>query len=135
MARPSGACAKSSRGWSRIAPRADVMRTAFEPAVFTAAALCLASLPCAAQNPVADFYKGKQMSIMVGSSPGGSASLYAQALARHMGRYLPGGPNFIVQHVPGAGGLVVANTVANTVVRDGTAFAITSRTTAIEPLL
>jgi tripartite-type tricarboxylate transporter receptor subunit TctC len=107
------------------------MRTAFEPAVFTAAALCLASLPCAAQNPVADFYKGKQVSVLVGSSPGGSASLYAQALARHMGRYLPGSPNFIVQHVPGAGGLVVANTV----VRDGTAFAITSRTTAIEPLL
>ena len=111
------------------------MRTAFEPAVFTAAALCLASLPCAAQDPVADFYKGKQVSVLVGSSPGGSASLYAQALARHMGRYLPGSPNFIVQHVPGAGGLVVANTVANTVVRDGTAFAITSRTTAIEPLL
>ena len=36
------------------------------------------------------------------SRPGGSSSLYAQALARHMGRYLPGRPNFIVQHVPGA---------------------------------
>ena len=111
------------------------MRPASNLAVFIAAAFCIASLPCAAQDRVADFYKGKQVSILVGSSAGGSASLYAQALARHMGRYLPGGPSFIVQHMPGAGGLVVANTVANSVARDGTAFAITSRTTAIEPLL
>ena len=52
-----------------------------------------------------------------------------------MGRYLPGSPSFIVQHVPGAGGLVLANNMANTVTRDGTAFAITGRTAAIEPLL
>src|SRR5262249_31772258 len=58
-----------------------------------------------------------------------------QALARHMGRHLPGAPSFVVQHAPGAGGLVLANSIANTVARDGTAFAITSRTTAIEPLL
>jgi tripartite-type tricarboxylate transporter receptor subunit TctC len=89
----------------------------------------------AAQDAVADFYKGKQVSIMVGFTPGGSSSLYAQALARHMGRYLPGSPSFIVQHVPGAGGLVLANNMANTVTRDGTAFAITGRTAAIEPLL
>ena len=91
--------------------------------------------PGAAQDAVADFYKGKQISIMVGFTPGGSSSLYAQALGRHMGRYLPGSPSFIVQHVPGAGGLVLANNMANTVTRDGTAFAITGRTAAIEPLL
>ena len=91
--------------------------------------------PAVAQDAVADFYKGKQMSIMVGFSPGGSSSLYAQALSRHMGRYLPGAPNFIIQHVPGAGGLVLANNIYNTVARDGTAFAITGRTAAIEPLL
>jgi len=99
------------------------------------AASCMASPPCAAQDVVADFYKGRQVSILVGSSAGGSASLYAQALARHMSRYLPGNPGLVVQHVPGAGGLVAANTIANTAPRDGTAFAITSRTTAIEPLL
>ncbi|MET0923332.1 MAG: hypothetical protein ABWY47_09350, partial [Xanthobacteraceae bacterium] len=87
--------------------------------------------PGAAQDPVADFYRGKQVSILVGFTPGGSSSLYAQALARHMGRYLPGSPSFIVQHVPGAGGLLLANNVANTVPRDGTAFAITGRTAAI----
>jgi tripartite-type tricarboxylate transporter receptor subunit TctC len=110
------------------------MRGALQLAAFIATVLCLAP-PCAAQDAVADFYRGRQVSVLVGSSAGGSASLYAQALAHHMGRHLPGGPSLVVQHMPGAGGLVLANTIANTAPRDGTAFAITSRTTAIEPLL
>jgi tripartite-type tricarboxylate transporter receptor subunit TctC len=104
-------------------------------ALFISAAVGLAAPPSAAQDAVADFYRGKQITIVVGFTPGGSSSLYAQALARHMGRYLPGNPNLIVQHVPGAGGLVAANNVFNTAPRDGTAFAITGRTVAIEPLL
>jgi tripartite-type tricarboxylate transporter receptor subunit TctC len=96
--------------------------------------LCL-SLPAAAQDAVADFYRGKQVTIMVGFTPGGSSSLYAQGVARHMGRFLPGNPGFIVQHVPGASGLVLANNLYNTVPRDGTAFGITGRTAPIEPLL
>jgi tripartite-type tricarboxylate transporter receptor subunit TctC len=103
--------------------------------IVLALAVCALPAPAAAQDAVADFYRGKQVSILVGFTPGGSSSLYAQALARHMGRYLPGSPSFIVQHVPGAGGLLLANNVANTVPRDGTAFAITGRTAAIEPLL
>ena len=75
--------------------------------------------PAEAQDAVADFYRGKQVAIMVGFGPGGSASVYSQALARHMGRHLPGSPSFIVQHVPGAGGLVVANTIYNIAPRDG----------------
>jgi tripartite-type tricarboxylate transporter receptor subunit TctC len=111
------------------------MRPALMLALVTAVAVTIAPLPGAAQDAVADFYRGKQIAIMVGFSPGGSSSLYAQALARYMGRYLPGSPNFIIQHVPGAGGLVLANNIANTAPRDGTAFGITGRTVAIEPLL
>ena len=111
------------------------MRSALTLTAFVSAAAVLVPPPSAAQEAVADFYKGRQMSIMVGFRPGGSSSLYAQALARHMGRHLPGSPSFIVQHVPGAGGLVLANNVSNTAPRDGTAFAITGRTAAIEPLL
>jgi hypothetical protein len=51
---------------------------------FIAAALGSASLPCAAQDAT-DFYKGKQIAIVVGFTPGGSSSLYAQALARTWG--------------------------------------------------
>ncbi len=88
-----------------------------------------------AQSDVADFYRGKQISILVGFSPGGSSSLYAQALSREMGKHLPGNPTIIVQHMPGAGGLVVANHTWTAAPRDGTVFTTTGRTVAIEPLL
>ena len=98
--------------------------------------LALAAAPeCAAQDAVAEFYRGKQVSILVGFTPGGSSSLYSQALSRVMARHLPGSPTFVVQHMPGAGGLTVANHVYNTAARDGTVFATTGRTAAIEPLL
>jgi tripartite-type tricarboxylate transporter receptor subunit TctC len=89
----------------------------------------------AAQDPIADFYRGKQVKIAVGFTAGGSSSLYAQALARHMGKYIPGNPTLIVQHMPGGGGLVVANYIYNNAARDGSEFATTSRTAALEPLL
>ncbi len=88
-----------------------------------------------AQQSVADFYRGKQIKIMVGFSAGGSSSLYAQALARHMSPYIPGNPNIVVQHMPGAGGLIAANYIFSNATRDGSEFAITSRTAALEPLL
>src|SRR5438128_384913 len=81
--------------------------------------------PSLAQDAVAEFYRGRQIRISVGFSPGGSSSLYAQALARHMGQYVPGNPTLIVQHMPGAGGLVAANYVYNNAARDGSEFAIT----------
>jgi tripartite-type tricarboxylate transporter receptor subunit TctC len=92
--------------------------------------------PAAAQDAVADFYRGKQMTIIAGGTPGGgSAPLYSQAVARHMGRHLPGNPTFIVQYMPAATGLVAANFVYNNAPRDGTVFAHTPRNIVIEPLL
>src|SRR4051812_6213564 len=77
--------------------------------------------PIIAQDVIADFYRGKQITIVVGSAPGGgSAPLYTQAVARHMGRHLPGTPNFVLQYMPGASGLVAANYIYNTAPRDGT---------------
>jgi tripartite-type tricarboxylate transporter receptor subunit TctC len=88
-----------------------------------------------AQDAVADFYRGKQMTITVSTSPGGSASLYAQALSHRMGQFIPGNPTIIVQHMPGAGGLVAANSAFLTMPRDGTAIITTSRTVPLEPLM
>jgi tripartite-type tricarboxylate transporter receptor subunit TctC len=110
------------------------MRMTLSCAIACAVALGL-PLPAAAQDPVADFYKGKQVAITVGFASGGSASLYSQVLARHMGRHMPGNPNFVVQHMPGAGGLLVTNNSANSAPRDGTVFTITDRAVPLEPLL
>src|ERR1700681_3666563 len=113
------------------------MRTKCSLTLSIAAGLAglLASLAGAASDSVGDFYRGRQLTVVVGYGPGGSASFYAQALAHHMGRFLPGNPSLVVQHMPGAGGLLAANNLFNTAPRDGTVFAITGRTTAIEPLI
>jgi tripartite-type tricarboxylate transporter receptor subunit TctC len=60
--------------------------------------------PAAAQD-VAGFYKGKTVRIVVGFTPGGGYDIYARALARHYGRYIPGNPTVVVQNMPGAASL------------------------------
>ena len=110
------------------------MRSAFK--LMAIAALLLGSTRSrAADDPNASFYASHPVTIYVGFGPGGSASLYAQALSHHLGRFLPGNPAVAVQHMPGAGGLVVMNYIANTAPHDGTAIAITDRTSAFEPLM
>ena len=71
-------------------------------------------------DAVSDFYKGKTVTIYVGLAAGGIYSLMAQNMAKHLGSHIPGNPNFIVQHQPGAGGLIAANNVYNVLPKDGT---------------
>ncbi len=87
------------------------------------------------QEAVDQFYAGKQITITVVTPPGSSASLYSQAVARHLGRHLPGTPVVLVQHLPGAGGLVAANRAYQTMPRDGTALVSTNSVIFLEPLL
>lgn len=89
---------------------------------FAAAAIVpglLLSSAAAAQDSVASFYKGRAVSILVGSAAGGGYDLYARHVARHMGRHIPGNPDMIVQNMPGAGGLTAANTLYTRSPRDG----------------
>lgn len=76
--------------------------------------------PAAAQNPVADFYRGKTVTIMVGTSAGGGYDTYARLLSRHYGKYIPGQPAIIVQNMPGAGSNRMAGYVARVAPKDGT---------------
>ena len=64
-----------------------------------------------------------QVAVLIGTTPGGGYDLYARALARHMGRYLPGHPTVIPKNVPGAGGLTLANYMYNRAPADGSEFA------------
>lgn len=66
-----------------------------------------------------DFYTGKTVRITVGSSPGGGFDFYARAVARHLGKHIPGSPSVIVVNMPGAGGLVAANYAYNVAKPDG----------------
>ena len=89
----------------------------------TAAALALslaAGLPARA-DAVADFYKGKQVSVVIGTSAGNDYDFRARLLARHMGRFIPGEPALVPRNMPGAGGINAANWLANVAPHDGTA--------------
>ena len=87
-------------------------------------AAVLAGLPAVAQESVADFYKGKQLQIVIRSAPGGSYDQYSRLLARHIGKHLPGNPTMLPVNMPGGGGLLAINHVANIAPKDGTILTI-----------
>jgi hypothetical protein len=71
-------------------------------------ALAVAAVPLRAE-PVADFYRGKQISLIIPSGVGGGYDLYARFLARYLGKNVPGNPSVVVKNMPGAGGIAAAN--------------------------
>ena len=84
----------------------------------TAAVVAIAGY--AASATANDFYKGKTIRVAVGFSAGGGYDTYARAVARHMGKHIPGNPEFVVDNMTGAGSLVAANYTYNKADRDGT---------------
>jgi len=84
-----------------------------------AAFLVFAAAPAQAQS-VEEFYKGKTVSILMGTGPGASYDLYGLTIAEHISRHIPGNPTIIVEHMPGAGGVIAANHIYNTAPQDGT---------------
>ncbi len=84
---------------------------------------------------VEDLYKGKTLTILIGHPPGGSYDLYAQLAAAHLGRFIPGQPNVIVQHMPGGGGSKAAAHYMNNIEPDGMTIALLPDTMAHVQLL
>ena len=72
-------------------------------------AIILGASGTALAQPAADFFKGKQLRLIVASDVGGGYDVYARVLARHIGRHIPGSPTIIVQNQPGAGGMIMTN--------------------------
>jgi tripartite-type tricarboxylate transporter receptor subunit TctC len=83
----------------------------------------------------ADFYKGKRIKILVGSSPGGGYDTYARLVSRHIGRHVPGKPRFLVQNKDGAGSIVAANFVVNVAPQDGTVMVGLQRNVALVQIM
>lgn len=76
--------------------------------------------PAAAQQSAADFYKGKTISLLLGTGPGGSYDLYARIFADFLPRHIPGQPTVVVEHMPGAGGVTAGNHLYGPGPQDGT---------------
>src|SRR5258708_25051331 len=100
-----------------------------------AACVFAAVAPAGAADPVAEFYAGKTIRVLIGVTTGGGYDIYARTLARHMGRHIPGRPSLLPQNMPGAGSLKVVNYLYAVAPRDGTAIATFGRGMAIDPLL
>ena len=96
---------------------------------------CCWALPVAAQDAVAQFYRGKTVTIVVGSSAGGGYDTYARLLGRYLGKHLPGEPTVIVSNMPGAGSDIAAAYVARVAPKDGTYIAAPYASQPLDPIL
>jgi tripartite-type tricarboxylate transporter receptor subunit TctC len=86
-------------------------------------------------DDVADFYKGKQIRMIIGLGAGEAYDTYARLLARHLPQHIPGNPVIVPQNQPGAGSLNAINSLYNTAARDGTVIGTGHRFVPMMPLL
>ncbi len=108
-------------------------RSALLAPAFLALLGALAGDRAAAQS-VAEFYKGKQIDLFIGTPPGGGYDQYGRVLGRHMTRHIPGNPAIVYRNMPAGGGRQAMNHVYNVAPGDGTAIGTTLRNIAFDPL-
>ena len=97
---------------------------------------CLAVVASTASRaePVADFYKGKTITLVVGSSAGGGFDVVGRLVAKYMSRHMPGAPNVVVRNMAGAGGILATKYLYSVAPQDGTSLGALVNTTPFEPL-
>lgn len=115
------------------------MRASAQIRTLNIGAICLAIGLCSVATnggaeSLAEFYKGKTMTMVIGIPPGGGYDIYARLVARHMAKHIPGQPTFIAQNMPGGGELTAANYVVNTAPQNGTVVGAVVRTVPFQPL-
>jgi tripartite-type tricarboxylate transporter receptor subunit TctC len=92
------------------------------------------SLTAAKADPVADFYKGAVVTMVVSTSAGGGYDTLARAVARHLGKHIPGNPTIVVRNMPGAGGIIATNYLYSAAERDGSVIGLIQSDPPLEPL-
>jgi tripartite-type tricarboxylate transporter receptor subunit TctC len=88
--------------------------------VVLAGVMARLALPVAAADPVADFYRGKVITLYVGFPPGGGYDLYARVLAPHFTRHIPGNPPIVIKSLLGGSGIKAAGYMTGITPQDGT---------------
>jgi tripartite-type tricarboxylate transporter receptor subunit TctC len=91
--------------------------------------------PGLAADSVETFYKGKTMQLLIGFGPGGGYDLYGRAVARHLGRFIPGNPTVVPQNMAGAGSVRAASSLYNAAAKDGAVIGTFSRGIIVDTLL
>src|SRR5215471_11493860 len=106
------------------------------PAVVVAVAAIMTTMVASAQaqDSVAQFYRGKQINLYVGSTAGGGYDSYARLLARKFSSYIPGNPVIVPQNMPGAGSNKLAGYIYSVAPKDGTAIGAIFSGAIVQPL-
>jgi tripartite-type tricarboxylate transporter receptor subunit TctC len=95
----------------------------------------LALLTEAVAEPVADFYRGRNVNLMIGVNVGGSYDRDARLVARYLGSHIPGNPTVVPQNMIGGGGIVMANFLQTIAPKDGTAIGMIPNTLVVNQLV
>jgi tripartite-type tricarboxylate transporter receptor subunit TctC len=93
-----------------------------------------AALQAARADSIEDFYRGKTINMVCSSSAGGGYDTLTRAVARFLGKHIPGHPSIVVRNMPGAGGIVATRYIAKSAPRDGLTIAGVQNNTPFEPL-
>lgn len=93
------------------------------------------AVPAHAQDAIASFYRGRQITIVIGSTPGGGYDTYGRLVGRHIGKHIPGNPSVVPANMPGAGSNVAAQHIMTAAPKDGTAIGAIFAGVIVEPLL
>jgi tripartite-type tricarboxylate transporter receptor subunit TctC len=107
------------------------MPAIFRTMIALTTVIAAASTSAAAQ----EFYKGKQMTILVAGTAGGGIDIGARVMARHLGKYIPGNPTVVAQLMPGAGGIRMIDHMNKVAPKDGTVIGTVAPGPIIEPLV
>src|SRR5258708_18135156 len=102
------------------------------PAVIAGALAAVGSAQ--AQDAVAQFYRGKQINLYIGSTAGGGYDAYARLLARKFSSYIPGNPVIVPQNMPRAGSNKLAGYIYSVAPKDGTAIGAIFSRAIVQPL-
>ena len=86
-------------------------------------------------DEVANFYKGRNVTMIIGSGAGGGYDTYSRVLGRHMGRHIPGNPNIVPQNMRGGGSIKAANYIYNVAAKNGAVFAAVFNTLPFAPIV
>ena len=111
-----------------------MLKTMLVPALL-GAAMMLQLTSAGAQQSVAEFYKDKQIKIIIGNPPGGDYDIGGRILARHIGNHIPGNPAVVVQNMPGASTVTATNFLYTKAPKDGTVFGSFSRNIASQAVI
>src|SRR4051794_1908416 len=112
------------------------MRTrAFIGNLLTAVLVALFSMIVGTAARAADYYQGKTLTVIVGYAPGGGVDATARVITRHLGHFIPGRPNVVVQNMEGAAGIVSVNHLERRVAPDGLTLAVPGRSWYIEAIV